>query len=77
LQEKAGGALKELDKRDSVTRAGQIDCPHVVQRNAREKRMDAQGKPFEFLASELRHDGPFKRQESVSFTPTRHLSSVT
>jgi len=35
--------------------ARQIDGPHVVQRNARKKRMDAQGKPFELFTSDLRH----------------------
>jgi hypothetical protein len=52
---KISGAPKELDERDPATRARQIDGPHVVQRNAREKCVDAQGKPFELFASDLRH----------------------
>src|SRR6266849_3116212 len=51
------GAPKELGERDSATLARQIDGPHVVERNAREKRVDAQRKPFELFASDLRHAG--------------------
>jgi hypothetical protein len=51
---KAPSAPKELGERDSGTRARQIDGPHVVQRHAREKRVDSQGKPFELLVSDLR-----------------------
>ncbi len=43
LEEKTSGAPKELGERNSAPRAGQIDCPHVVQRNGREKRVNAQG----------------------------------
>jgi hypothetical protein len=45
-----------------ATPARQIDGPYVAQRNAREKRVDAQGKPFELLASDLRHAGPLARE---------------
>src|SRR5712692_5142239 len=54
---KLPGSPKELGERDSATHARQIDGPYVVQRNAREKRVDAQGKPFELFASDLRHAG--------------------
>jgi len=55
--EKVSGAPKELGKRDSASCARQIDGPRVVQRNAREKCVDAERKPFVLLASDLRHNG--------------------
>jgi hypothetical protein len=39
---------------NSARGVSQIDGLRVVQRNARDKRMDARGKPFELLTSILR-----------------------
>jgi hypothetical protein len=42
-----------------------------VQRNAREKRVDAQGKPFELLAGDLRHVSRLARETPLLLRAAR------
>jgi hypothetical protein len=52
--------LAVFQHRKVQQRLNEVDF--LLQGNAREKRVDAQGKPFELLASDLRHAGPSARE---------------